>query len=199
MNRNYIASEPVINIWSNAKQPFCALSNFAFLEDGIEYENIIYPSTEHAFQAQKYIPKDRVRFSINGDLGNWDGLALLVKANEVEKKKNYWQKKNNIGIIAKMATNMNTGIKLGLRIIDDFQSRDELWINILTKKFSIPYFKDLLKKTENIYILEYDRGANMRQICTFWGGIIVNNNLHGYNLMGKYLMRVRDSIFKNEK
>ena len=93
MNRNYISNELVINIWSNAKQPFCALSNFAFIEQGIEYENIIYPSTEHAFQAQKYLLKDRVRFSINGDLGNWDGLALLVKADKLEKKKNIGKRK----------------------------------------------------------------------------------------------------------
>ena len=38
----------------------------------------------------------------------------------------------------------------------------------------------------------------MRLICTFWGGIIVNNNLVGYNQMGKYLMRIRDTIFKDE-
>ena len=94
-----------------------------------------------------------------------------------------------------MATNKKIGIKLGLCRTHDFKSTDQLWIDILTKKYSIPHFEDLLKRTENIYILEFERGANTRPDTTYWGGMIVNNNLVGYNQMGKYLMRVRDFYF----
>jgi len=53
--RNYVPGEPVIRFWSNAGPPYYSLSNFAFIEGGIEHQGYTYLSTEHAFQAQKYI------------------------------------------------------------------------------------------------------------------------------------------------
>ena len=86
-SRNYNRSELVINFWSNGKSPFHNLSNFASIPDGIDYDGIIYSSTEHAFQAQKYILSHRHRFSITGDLGGWNGLRLVYKPEEYEKLK----------------------------------------------------------------------------------------------------------------
>ena len=61
-------------------------------------------------------------------------------------------------------------------------------------------FKQLLKKTEDIYLLEYDRMAYHR-FCpgsdaslAYWGGDIILNDLWGHNKMGKYLMQVRGLI-----
>ena len=107
--RNYKSSELVINFWANGKAQFHNLSNFALISDGIEYGGIIYPSTEQAFQAQKYVENQRPRFSVTGDLSVWYGLKLLYKPDEYESKYNYWAKKNNIGIVAKISTNENNG------------------------------------------------------------------------------------------
>ena len=79
-SRNYNSSELVINFWSNGKSPFHNLSNFASIPDGIKYDGIIYTSTEHAFQAQKYIQIHRQRFSITGDLAWLSKLAAFFRA-----------------------------------------------------------------------------------------------------------------------
>ena len=193
--RMYNTGELVINFWANGKAPYKDFSNFVLIPDGIEYDGIIYNSTEHAFQAQKYIESQRYRFSIFGDLGRWDGLKLVYKVDDYEKKFEYWSKKYNIGIIAKMATNKKVGIKLGLIRDENFKSTDELWLKILGKKYSIEYFNDLLKSTEDLYLLEFDRGANRKfRDSSFWGGLICNNTLCGNNQMGKYLMEIRNTF-----
>ena len=193
-SRDYIAAELVIPFWANGKPPFNNLSNFTLIPDGIDYDGIIYPSVEHAFQAQKYIQSQRHRFSITGDLGIWDGLRLVYKPAEYEKKYKYWAKKNNIGIIAKMATNEEKGKKLGLIRDEHFNSTDELWMKLLEKKYSIKYFGDLLKSTDDIYLLEYDRRWYTDAVSSFWGGLIRNNTLYGNNQMGKYLMEIRNNL-----
>jgi len=176
-----------INFFSNAKMPFCKLSNFSHIKDGIIVNDITYASTEHAFQAQKYIKDDRWRFGLDGDLGSWEGFGLVSK-----KSSDYWKKKDNIGIIAKMATNKIKGKKLGLTRIFEFQSTDELWESILVKKFSIQEFGNVLRSTEDMYLLEFDRGA--KRNGSKWGGLIEAETLYGENNMGKYLMKVREFI-----
>lgn len=194
VSRNYTGGELVINFWANGKAPFHNLSNFASIPDGFDYDGIIYPSTEHAFQAQKYIQSQRHRFSITGDFGVWNGINLVYKPEEYEKKYKYWSKKGNIGIIAKMATNEKIGKKLGLIRDEKFNSTDELWMKLLGKKYSIKCFNDLLKSTGDIYLLDFDRGANNKVMGSnsVWGGLIANNSLYGNNQMGKYLMEIQN-------
>jgi len=165
--REYLKGELVINFWANGKRPFNELSNLTHIPDGIEINGIKYASIEHAFQSLKYIEEQRSRFSVDGDLGGWDGLRLVVKPSEFDKKYKFWSKKNNIGIGAKIATNKKIGEKLGLIRDANFKSTDELWIKILKKKYSIDYFSNLLKSTGDIYLLEFDRHAKNRD--SFWG------------------------------
>lgn len=133
--REYIENEGVINFYACGKPPYNKFSNFAFIEEGIMYKNLLYYSTEHAFQSQKYIKEQRYRFSVNGDLENVESGFKLVFGDDYEKK-------NNIGIIAKMATKQNIGEKLGLIRIDDFESSHKLWLKILSSKFSIDEYKN---------------------------------------------------------
>ncbi len=186
--RDYKEGELVTNFWSNSKAPFHNLSNFALIPCGIDYDGINYPSVEHAFQAQKYIQSQRWIFSTSGDLGAWNGLKLVFKPDDYEKKLKFWSKKGNIGIVAKMATNMKIGKKLGLIRDEEFQPSDDLWLKLLRKKYSIKYFGDILKSTNGTYLLEFDRGARIKPV--FWGGLISDNILYGNNQMGKYLMEL---------
>lgn len=200
MFRVYNIGEPVLNFWSNSKKEtkFYKFSNFQYIKDGIQPFNdkLVFASTEHAFQSRKYVEKDRARFSIDGDLGNIDGFSLVFKEKEYIKKYKYWMQKDNIGVIAKMATNEKLGKKLGLERNTDFVSTDELWVQILLTKYRKEEFKQLLKKTNDIYLLEYDRMAYHRFNISpaFWGGNIINNELWGKNQMGKYLMHIRELI-----
>lgn len=193
--RNYKENEIVLNFYSAAKNPFYNLSNFVMIPDGIEFEDEIYPSIEHAFQAQKYIKDQRKRFSTIGDLGTWEGIYsvfVLKNMDDYEKKYKYWSQKNNIGIIAKMATNIKIGKKLNLIRDPNFESTDELWLKLLEKKYSIKYFGDILKSTNDIYLLEYNmRALSNINNSNFWNGRIVNNKLYGNNQMGMYLMEIR--------
>jgi predicted NAD-dependent protein-ADP-ribosyltransferase YbiA (DUF1768 family) len=192
--REYNTNEETINFYSCGRKPFHKLSNFALIKDGIVFDGLTFYSTEHAFQAQKYIKEQRIRFSIEGDLGNIDSGFKLVFGDEWEKKKKFWMNKDNIGIIAKMATNIKIGKKIGLIRDINFSSTDELWIKLLTLKFNIIEFNIILQNTENKYLLEFDRGAkrsvSLKNI-PIWSGIIDEGILYGNNLMGKYLMVIR--------
>ena len=198
MYRSYIIGEPVIKFWSNGPPNFYKLSNFQYIEGGIQpfKDGLIFISTEMAFQSRKYIEKDRVRFSITGDIGTVGGFKKVFRETEYIKKQAYWMKKDNIGIIAKVATNKTVGERLGLEIDQGFKSTDDLWIQILSCKYNKEPFKQLLKNTLDIYLLEFDRSAYHRFEISpaFWGGNIVQNTLWGQNQMGKYLMHVRELI-----
>jgi predicted NAD-dependent protein-ADP-ribosyltransferase YbiA (DUF1768 family) len=191
--RDYLEGELVINFWSNSQFPYCYLSNFAFILDGIEYDGLTYYSVEHAYQAQHYIKEQRVRFSKDGDLGLWDGFSLVCDDENYKVKYNYWEKKGNIGIIAKMATNKINEKKLGLIKDEKYISSDKLWIDLLTRKYSIDYFGEILKKTDDFYLLEYSSRAS-RKRWTFWNGKIVDNKLVGNNYVGKMLMLIRNKL-----
>jgi predicted NAD-dependent protein-ADP-ribosyltransferase YbiA (DUF1768 family) len=198
MFREYIIDEEVIKFYSCGTSPFHKLSNFALIKDGVEFDGLIFYSTEHAFQAQKYTKEQRIRFSIEGDLGNADSGFKLVFGDEWEKKKKFWMKKDNIGIIAKMSTNIKIGTKLGLIRDVNFLSTNELWIELLTTKFNIIEFKNILKNTKNKYLLEFDRGAKRMYVknnIPIWSGLIEDGILYGNNLMGKYLMIVRLNLY----
>jgi hypothetical protein len=193
MRREYVEGEEVVNFYACGSKPYNKLSNFAFIAEGIVYDGLRYCSTEHAFQSQKYIKEQRYRFSIDGDLGNVDGFQLVF-GDDWEKKRTYWMKKENIGIIAKMATNIKIGKKLGLIRDEDFVSTDHLWFELLTLKFAIREFNVILKGTLDKYLLEFDRGAKRCEQYgkqSLWAGIIEENKLYGNNLMGNYIMWVR--------
>tara|TARA_B110000483_G_scaffold238448_1_gene315104 strand:- start:430 stop:966 length:537 start_codon:yes stop_codon:yes gene_type:complete len=176
-----------IKFHSNSTKPFNKLSNFANINEGIELDGLIYPSSEHMFQSQKFIIEDRLRFSVGGDLGNWTGFSLVSI-----KTFDYWKKKDNIGIIAKMATSKKMIKKLGLTNLEDFQSNDKIWKTILTKKYNITEFKEVLEKTGDLYLLEFDRNAIRRP--SYWGGNFLDDVLYGENRMGNYIMEIRKSL-----
>lgn len=190
--REYQPNEDVVKFYSCGLKPFHKLSNFALISDNIVFDGLTYCSTEHAFQAQKYIREQRIRFSVDGDIGNMDSGFRLVFGIVWEKKKAFWMKKNNIGIIAKMATNITISKRIGLIRDVNYVSSDALWIELLTQKFNIIEFKNILQNTKNTYLLEFDRGA--KRSNPIWSGIIEDNMLYGHNLMGKYLMIIRDKI-----
>lgn len=199
IDEEYSGGDNVVKFWANAKRPLTDLSNFAHIVEGISpfEDKLVFCSSEHAFQSRKYVEEDRVRFSIEGDLGTIDGFALVFPEKVFEQKRDYWMKKGNIGIIAKMATNKTIGKKLKLRRLDGYESSDELWMQILHSKFTIEKFRHTLSSTGDAYLLEFGRSAKREELLgkkPFWCGLIEDGVLYGENKMGKYLMRIRNHI-----
>jgi len=91
-----------------------------------------------------------------------------------------------------MATNKQVGKQLGLIRDESFNSTFELWKPILYKKYSAPKFKKILSETRDNYLLEFERGA--QRSGSIWGGLISNGVEYGNNIMGKYLMKIREQI-----
>tara|TARA_B100001996_G_C18577235_1_gene560811 strand:- start:285 stop:815 length:531 start_codon:yes stop_codon:yes gene_type:complete len=173
----------VIQFNASGKEPYNGLSNFE--EVDIEYEGKVYASVEHCFQAQRYGEEDKKRFTKEGDLGTWEGFEKVSK-----KSDEYWRKKRNIGIIAKMATNKEN--VLGLKREYEIKDGYELWEPMLKEKFKDERLRKILMDTKEEELVEFDRFANTRG--SYWGGSVIDGKIVGTNTMGKYIMRVRKEI-----
>jgi predicted NAD-dependent protein-ADP-ribosyltransferase YbiA (DUF1768 family) len=57
--REYVKGESCLKFFSDAKEPVCKLSNFCLIKEGIEVFGIRYATSEHAYQAQKFIAQQR--------------------------------------------------------------------------------------------------------------------------------------------
>lgn len=209
--REYNPGETVIQFNSGAKYPHYLLSNFYWItsEDavlgktrGIHVDGLVYPSTEHAHQAQKYIESDQIRFSVDGDLGKVSGFYLVFNSDEVENKISYWMQKKQIGVIAKMATEKTRERNLGLTRKSDTTNEFDFWMDILRQKYGAIENKKIgkyLANTGDTYLLEFSRTAKYQSekgSPPYWAGMVVENVLYGENRMGKYLMIVRNELFK---
>ena len=190
---------------SNAKPPFNKLSNF---HDLTPYFIVInsksFNTTEAAFQSfHKIHPSHHIHFQVGGKFASWNGMNTFFQLNDATKKITYWSYKNNLGIVAKLASNPKYRSKTHLHFINSndkyhniFQGYINDWAILLLHKFNLPKFKFLLLQTENCLLVEYDRIGNPQ---SFWGGKIINNTLIGQNAMGQMLMFTRDIILLKSK
>jgi predicted NAD-dependent protein-ADP-ribosyltransferase YbiA (DUF1768 family) len=174
MDRKYIPGEDYIYYWSNAKAPYHQLSNFHLVKDYF-FEKIQYPSVEHAYVSQFY--DDKQQFSVTGKYRNFQ----YCDASE-----DYWMKKMNIGIVAKMANNKLRGEKISSPV------SHKKWIEIQMEKYKMSPFKELLLSTKDTYLCEFGR-KNMIK-AEHWTGMIHDNQLYGENFSGRVLMEVRKLI-----
>lgn len=189
---------------SSSKSPYHLLSNFHQIDGGIKYDDIIYNSVEHAYQAQKFIKSDRIRFSETGDLGDFSafrtyGSIFFKKSVDPENKIRYWSKKNNIGIVAKMASNPKYAKQLRLTFEKEKSRKniERLFLNILLQKYSYKKYFDVLIDTKNSLLIEFSRSAKRNYdngSVDMWTGMVLDGKLYGENLMGQYLMKIRDCL-----
>ena len=174
---------------SNSKAPYHELSNFNLIEGGLEFEGIVYPSVEHAYQAQKVRDeKMRRRFSVDGIYGTTEAFSLFY-GKDSSKKHDYWMKKKNIGILAKLAINRMD--KFSLRMID----RKKTMIAILMVKYSKPHYKEILLSTGGKTLYE----CATRGKPSEWTARLKDGHLEGGNYLGECMMIVRDAIMREER
>ena len=192
---SHSVSGPVVAFFSGSTDLF-PLSNFALLDDPVEYDGIMYHTLEHARQAQKFVENDRDMFSITGEIGSWDFDRAFRKVELTESKQAYWMRKSNYGIVAKMAANPRRAKSLGLTFCNSetFENLDAMWLQLLRQKYARGRMRDMLIGTGNAYLLEMDRRAQKQG--SFFGGFFDKNEnrVHGNNYMGKLLMQVRQEI-----
>src|SRR3990172_429994 len=121
---------------SNAQQPYHLLSNLnaapiEFTRDDIidamrivnpEIDKFVGDATlcattiEHLWHALKATDKETFLRFIEGDFASLTEAAMVpfFGVEKAKKKFEYWQKKNNSGIVAKLASNRRYGPRLGI-------------------------------------------------------------------------------------
>jgi len=196
-----VKGRTIISFNSNSVMPLNILSNFNGCE--ITFDEIIYPSSEHAFQAH-LIPKDkRNMYSVAGPYSklNIETFRIFFPKLTDEKlinKVKYWERKSNVGILAKMASKpAHLSKHHGLvRTMISKEDAEELFKSILVCKFEqYPKFRNLIINTGTSYILEFDKSATRLEekgLTSRWGGMIVNDMVVGNNQMGVLMMWLRD-------
>ena len=184
---------------SNAKAPFNIMSNFHGCV--ITLGGVTYPSAEHAFQAQLVTPDFRHFFSTTGPLATLRSgfKTLMPKATDtfIERKALYWGKKNNIGVVAKMASKRDYLYNIhGVRKMDvGFDECRIIFKTVLVAKLdAFQDFRELLYETGSKYLFEFSRDAERRSLTGTtirWGAMIVDNKVIGHNQMGALMMWLR--------
>ena len=148
---------------------FRFLSNFYILEDGIWFEELTYPSVEHAYQASKWPPFGTHLYEGNKtasreaflDIPAWEAKELGKLAPKFNKKK--WEKR-----------------------------KMPIMAALVRQKFDKNYkLRQMLCETEGFQLEERNNWGDK-----FWGTDVDGV---GENNLGKILMDVRDTLKMVEK
>jgi predicted NAD-dependent protein-ADP-ribosyltransferase YbiA (DUF1768 family) len=199
---------------SNARMPFNKLANFnacmirarvwvTWPDGSTALMEMEFPSAEHYWWAH-FLEKEQDirRLAKGGDLATLEiGFRTLGLSEEmVQKKTLYWDKKDNVGIVAKMLRKRASSINISMRdhIREEYGppgSRDALvdvWTKILTDKYSQnKAHRKILSSTEGKKLVERD---NRAKSTSLWGAKALpvegrpgRVSLVGVNFMGNLL------------
>lgn len=185
----------------------------------IPANGVDFVSSEHCWQSLKATNQRTFnRFTATGDLSRFtpDSFKPFLKLNKTDKSDpqkvvkacdqsfKIWSPKRSIGIIAKQAANPKYRIGCGFGTADMQYNREifspeiemAIWKVILTQKFAQNLtLKQNLLNTRGMYLLEFDRGAAQEGKKVHWGGYITpEGQLLGENVMGIYVMQIRDAF-----
>ena len=186
-------------------------SNFCELQHPVEFEGRLYPTTEHAYQAEYRVDeRDRHRFAVGGDLASIEtGIPLVAdKKGTVASKVKHWSAKGNRpampGIVAKMAVHPKRAKRLKIRLCKSKDDpRDMVEIKsifkavLLSKYRRNPLLRYKLLATGDVPLVEFSRSAKRESDAgrpPLWTGMVKDGMLYGQNLMGNMMMGVRDQL-----
>ena len=186
----------VIQFFSNAKPPLNMLSNF--FETEVVLDGKVYPSTEHAFQAQLSLHPEV--FTLTSEIGKLTPEAchfVGFPESKMHAKCEFWSKKKNVGILAKMLISKHD--KLGLKRRATREECEHLFKKILLEKFrKNSTARKVLLDTKDAYLYEFVRSSNKRfqknGEIERWGAMIVDGKVVGDNQMGALMMWVREEL-----
>lgn len=217
--------DSVVYFGSGSKFPYHRLSNFNkcsimmknYVLVGVDdyvLKEFVFPSSEHAWWSFFLSDeKDIERLAVNGDLSTLDGLKYFYKGEELKKKIEYWSKKDNVGIVAKLlagreGTNYRRrAVKLGMKMsvhpchmygpVGNDATLAKIWARILVCKYSQnEKHRAILLSTAEKTLVEFTRAPVTRIGKEFWAGRVVDGRLCGKNYMGECLMSVRNVMLQ---
>lgn len=209
---------------SGMKAPYNKLSNFSecpvtlrlwVLKNFNEFypKEYTFPSSEHAWWAHFLIRDvDINRLAVGGDMAKLrTGLAHFYDGEVLSKKIEYWGKKSNVGIVAKLlagkkGTNirqrakelgfcmsLHASPKYGPQGADSTLSK--IWSRILLAKYTQnASYRQVLLGSGDHQLVEFTRAGIDRIYKSFWCGRVEKNELHGQNFMGSCMMSAREVI-----
>ena len=174
------------------------LSNF--YATVIQFDGKVYPSTEHAFQAQLSVHLEA--YTLTSAIGKLTPEACHLVGfpdNKKHAKCDFWSKKDMVGILAKMLIAKHA--QLGLKQKVTREESEDLFKKILLEKFrSNSTARKVLLDTKDAYLYEFVRSSNKRfqknGEIERWGAMIVDGKVVGDNQMGALMMWVRKKLRK---
>ena len=164
------------------KEPYYEFSNF--YKTSIEYNGKIYPSSEHLYQAMKFMKDPNDKKSME--------YADIIRQQSTANKA-FILAGQKTGGGYKWRLDLNPIIKKyqDVKIRDDWeQNKVKIMKDILMIKFSDNKLKKLLLDTNNKNIIEDSPRDN------FWG---IGKKKDGKNMLGKLLMEVRENLKESKK
>lgn len=173
--------ETIVIKFFSEKEEYFELSNF-FMGGHISYNGLTYPSSEHAYQAQKYL-------QANAPLANYEYAMKIAAmstpfqakllANQSMLHKFKWSKSINELV--------NKYKAQGIVFRNDWDNvKDDIMEEILIQKFiQIPRCREMLLRTEGCYLQEASPHDN------YWG---IGKTGKGQNKLGLLLERIRECV-----
>ena len=167
-----------------------------------KYKGKMYPSADHAFQAQTVHVDQRGLFELGGILSNiHTGLETVWPNYTYEHNRSrmvhYLCKGERcmVGIIARFATHKESPLHLSFLPALTFDEATELWMDVLRAKYMDPFMQNELLITNDMYILQYNPFQEAKSDNTSrWSGQVIAGVLYGHNHMGNILMRLRREL-----
>jgi hypothetical protein len=172
-----------------------------------------FDTVEHFWQALKATRYDTfLQFMTGRHLSKFDAEIFDVFfPGQGQQKYNYWSKKNNNGIIPKLASNPKYGRALRIHTTMDY-TRERLnedllrsvWTFLLRKKYlSNSIHLSTLVETKG-KLIEFERGST-KEKPSFWGGCVKSCGpegkdavLYGRNFMGEMIQVIRNELSEYE-
>ena len=209
---------------SGMKEPYSKLSNFSecsvtlkmwVIRDFNEFylKEYTFPSAESAWWAHFLVRDvDITRLAVGGDLSKLEtGLGHFYDGEVLSKKIDYWGRKSNVGIVAKLLAGKRgtcirqrakeLGIVMSVHAFPKYgpQGADstlsKIWSRILGAKYSQnALHRQVLLSTGTHHLVEFTRAGIDVIYKSFWAGRVEKNELHGRNFMGECMMSAREVI-----
>jgi predicted NAD-dependent protein-ADP-ribosyltransferase YbiA (DUF1768 family) len=168
-------------------------------------ERAEFPSSEHLWHALKATDVETFRrFVVGGVLAECDASVFDVFfPGKGAAKRAYWMRKDNVGIIPKMAANPKYAKRLGFskrRPLEYARERlpygveRAVWMTTLRLKYKQnAKHRAVLLSTGKRTLVEFDRSASRAPV--HWGGLITGDGtLLGENVMGDYTTAIREEL-----